>query len=322
MATTHCQTLAHHIYSIYHHHPPPAVVAIPAIPLVSAQMGQARAFSLTPTATSCPPPTPYATSPPLPPAVSNRVHHITAADEHHHQLTTTTDPQTPPNATNNPQTPHHHRRRPLHTTSLPLTTTGCHVTADDSRRQVTPAASPLEGCRHWKPMGGSEEERGGQDMEWGGRGMGNEEAGETGNGEGRGRPFMPPPSLFFFLHFERGQHLLPLCLFFSIRGSTCCPPFLSFLNGGSTCCPCFFSFRFEWGAAHAAPIFFHFELGRRETYTLPPFLSFTPPITGGVSLPCSVDKWGGVKPTRRCRSFRLPPPNHWGFVFFATNILY
>ena len=302
MATTRCQTLAHHIYSIYHHHPPPAVVAVPAVPLVSAQTGQARAFSSTPTATSPPPPTPYATSPLSPTAVSNRVRHVTADDEHQHQLTTPNDPQTPPNATNDPQTPRHHRRRPLRATSPPLTTTGRHVTADDSRRQVTPAASPLEGCRRRKPMGGSEEERGGQDMERGGRGMGSEEAGETGNGEGRGRRFMPPPSLFFYssfrtgaalaapvsFRFEWGQRVLPPFLFFSNRGSTCCPPFLSFLNGGSTCCPCFFSFCFE-----------------RGQHTLPPFFS----ISNG----------GGVKPTRRRRFFRLPPRLLGGYLFPAAS---
>jgi hypothetical protein len=87
----------------------------------------------------------------------------------------------------------------------------------------------------------------------------------------RGQQVLPPPLSFLF---EWGQHSLPLFLFVSFRT----------------------------GAAHTAPISFHF-------------------------------KWGGVKPTRCCCFFHLPPPNnrgvspclppnHGGFVFFASIILY
>jgi hypothetical protein len=120
---------------------------------------------------------------------------------------------------------------------------------------------------------------------------------------------LPPVSF----RFERGQHSLPLFLFFSKGGSKCCPP-LSFL--------------FERGQ-HTLPPFLSISNGggvqptcRRRFFRLPP-----------VSLPCSVDKRGSVEPTRRRRFFRLPPPNnrgvspclppnHGGFVFFASIILY
>ena len=73
---------------LFHLPPPshhPAIVAVPAVPLANAQMGQARAFSSTPTATPPLPPTPrhrrrqlHTTSPPSPTAIANRVRNVTA----------------------------------------------------------------------------------------------------------------------------------------------------------------------------------------------------------------------------------------------------
>ena len=188
---------------------------------------------------------------------------------------------------NDTATPRHRPKRPPHATSPPLTTPTCHVTADDSRRQVTTAASPLlEGCRHQNWWGGSEEERGGQEMERGGRGMGKEEAGEMAR-EGGGHasffhslfrtgaalaaPFLCfsnggsecCPHVFSF-RFERGQCLLPPCLFISFQTEAALAApvsFLFFSNGGSTCCPHVFSFRFERTG------------GQRVGFMLPPFLS-------------------------------------------------
>ena len=105
----------------------PAIVAVPAVPLANAQMGQARAFSSTPTATSPLPPMPHhcccqlhAMSPLLPTAVANHVCNVTTVDKPHH---------TPPlmipachvTLLNAP-------KRPYHAMSPPPTTTGCHVT--------------------------------------------------------------------------------------------------------------------------------------------------------------------------------------------------
>ena len=109
--------------------------------------------------------------------------------------------------------------------------------------------------------------------------MGKEEAGETVR-EGGGEAW-PPPSLFFhslfrtgaalaapFLCFsnnERGQHLLPPCLFISFRtGAALAAPvsFHFFSNGGSTCCPRVFSFHFERGQRVLPPfLFISFQTG-------------------------------------------------------------
>jgi len=152
--------------------------------------------------------------------------------------------------------------------------------------------------------------------------MGNEEAGETAR-EGGGRASSFPLFSFFIsnggstccprffsFRFERGQHLLPPCLFISFRtGAASAAPvsFLFISNGGSIRCPCFFSFRFERGQ-HTLPPFLSISNGggvqptcRHRFFRLPP-----------VSLPCSIDKRGGVKPTRHRRFFRLPPPNNRG----------
>jgi hypothetical protein len=129
---------------LFHLPPPshyPAIITVPAVPLASAQMGKARAFSSKPTATSPLPHTAYATSPPM----TSPTQHVTTDSHHHHW-------------------------------------------------QVSMAASPLlEGCRCrnqqvWvrRSEGGgkwSEEAR-----EWGMR--------RQGKWRGRGRPFVPPPSLF------------------------------------------------------------------------------------------------------------------------------
>ena len=156
-----------------------------------------------------------------------------------------------------------------------------HVTADDSRRQVTTAASPLlKGCRCQNQWGGSEEERGGK--KW------SEEAGEWG----RRRPCLLLPSFSFFISnqgsthcpisliFERGQHSLPPCLFISSQT-------------GSACCPCVFSFCFEWTG------------GQHVRFTLPPFLSV---LIGGSVYPhaapfLSVSNGGSVY--RTCRPLFL-----------------
>ena len=157
---------------------------------------------------------------------------------------------TPPHHVTSPNdttTPRHRPKRPPHATSPPLTTPTRHVTADDSHRQVTMAASPLlEGCRCQNQWGGSEEEQGGQEMEQGGRGMGKEEAGETAR-EGGGHASSFP---LFILYFEPGQHSLPH--FFAFRTGAVCIPMLPH------------SFPFRTGAvciAHAAPCFFRFRLG-------------------------------------------------------------
>jgi hypothetical protein len=110
--------------------PPPshhlAVIAVPAVPLMSAQMGQARAFWSTPTTMSPLLPTVYATS------------LLTVSPKHH--LTTTIDTQMPRHHHYQPQQPPMTSSRhvttvddPLHAMSPLTTTTRCHITANDSR---------------------------------------------------------------------------------------------------------------------------------------------------------------------------------------------
>jgi hypothetical protein len=92
--------------------------------------------------------------------------------------------------------------------------------------------------------------------------MGKEEAGETAR-EGGGHASSFPLFSFFIsnrgsnrcpisLLFERGQHLLPPCLFISFRTGAALAAPMSFhfiSNGGSKCCPRVFSFRFEQGGS-------------------------------------------------------------------------
>jgi hypothetical protein len=163
-------------------------------------------------------------------------------------LTPQTTPPRHVTSPNDPPTPRHRPKRPPHATSPPSTTPTRHVTADDGRRQVTAAASPLlEGCRRRNRWGGSEEERGGQEMERGGRGMGKEEAGETAR-EGGGHASSFP--LFSF--------------FISNRGSTRCPHVFSFYfeRGQQVAAPMFLFISFRTGAALAAPVSFLFVFER------------------------------------------------------------
>ena len=84
---------------------------------------------------------------------------------------------------------------------------------------------------------------------------------------------LPPVSF----HFEQGQHLLPLFLFFSNGGSKCCLPLSFLFERGQHSLPLFLFVLFRMGAACAAPISFHFEWGWPETNTPLPFLLFTTP---------------------------------------------
>ena len=166
----------------------------------------------------------------------------------------------------------------------------CQVSVDEQPRYVTTATSPLlegYGCRNQQV--GSEEEWGGWERERGGKGRGNEDAGELG----RGRLFVPPPSLFSFQEPTRRMRrcknhtpprsssiIPPRCgggrIFIQTgaRESHTPPPFLFVSNGGGvnpTRRPPFFSISNGGGVWHSRhpPVSFHFARGQRESYTLP-----------------------------------------------------
>ena len=135
---------------LFHLPPPshhPAVVAVPTVPLVSAQMGQARAFSSTPAA---------ANHVRRVTAAATCVRHVTAAATRHFQLrpprhrcqrppTATLLPLTTPNDTS-PAFRHH--QAPT-ATSPPSTCPKRHVTDPKHLCRVTTAAPPLlKGCGH------------------------------------------------------------------------------------------------------------------------------------------------------------------------------
>jgi hypothetical protein len=107
----------------------------------------------------------------------------------------------------------------------------------------------------------------------------------------------PPPVVGGGFLFKRGcvNHTRCPC-FFSFRTGaaySCCCPFLSVLNGGSV------------NPIRCPLLFFHFEWGR--WYSRPPhFISFAPPIMGGISSQRQ-EMGGSVKPTRHLHFFSFTP---------------
>ena len=281
-----CQTLPHHSSASYHS----TTTNLPLLlllPLTNACMGQERACSSTTIAMS-----------PLPPTAGNSTCHITAVNDPqpphhcHHWPQTTVDDLQPP--------PHHHWQ--------PATT------PNGYQSQLTllchhGCPSLVKGCGCWKTMGGSKKERGREWGEW------EREQGGKGRGgwghRGRGRQFMPPPSIFFSfqkplswcgnhtlahssslisLQWQRGiflpQHwrwsgVVPTCcsilsvfVSFDGGGSMELPPFLFISNRGGVNPTCCLRMAGEGGAVYAPSFLFFIPFHSKwgQLHTLPLFL--------------------------------------------------
>jgi hypothetical protein len=198
LATTRCQTLAHHIYSTYHHHP------------------------------TTQPSSPSPPSPSRVPKWAKRGRSRRHQPPRHHRR----QPHTPHHHRRQPRMPRHRRRQPpfptAHATSPPSTTPNRHVTAvNDPKRHVTaipPSSSPNRHftavdepqtprhrsqtpspCHHgcpspsqgmWAPKS-TTGERGARRIGQGARRQGKGGMRMQGKWVGKGEPFMLPPSPLF-----------------------------------------------------------------------------------------------------------------------------